>query len=244
MQTVRIQTTQNINIDYEVAGLGERMVAYLIDAGGFIILLIAFAYIFADMHIKKWGLGIEIIIWMGLYVLYDLVAEVFFNGQSAGKKVMKIRVISIDGARPGIGQYFARWLFRIIDTGLTLGMCSIISIAVTENKQRVGDIVAGTTIIKTNVSSDSPGLNFEPVEAGYRPVFFEVSQLSDIQIALISEVLNNFLKTANESVLSKMADKVRSYLSLDESSVMGDYQLLLTVIKDYNSLHTFSTLHN
>ena len=71
------------------------------------------------------------------------------NGQSVGKRILKIKVISLDGSQPSIGQYFIRWLFRLVDFALTAQVGGLICVAVSKNKQRIGDIVAGTTLIKT-----------------------------------------------------------------------------------------------
>ena len=120
MQTIRITTTQNIDIDYEVAGLGERIVAYIIDMAMFAVIIIATLIAIGVVGGMRRGgsdiwIGVLFVIYGALYVFYDLICELSMNGQSVGKKIMKIKVISLDGARPRLGQYLLRWLFRIID---------------------------------------------------------------------------------------------------------------------------------
>src|ERR1700743_3830347 len=121
MQTIRITTSQNIDIDYEVAGLGERILARLIDLAIFVLILILGSFIgsltnlFLDPGV---GLIIILTIYITLFVFYDLLFEVFMNGQSIGKRIMKIKVISLDGGQPRFGQYLLRWLFRIVDFAL------------------------------------------------------------------------------------------------------------------------------
>src|ERR1700761_3724190 len=103
MQTIRITTSQNIDIDYEVAGLGERIVARLIDMGIFILILYAsFIGLAASNMLGGFGAGtiVVIVIYACLFVFYDLICEVFMNGQSVGKRIMKIKVVSLDGSRP------------------------------------------------------------------------------------------------------------------------------------------------
>ncbi|WP_431199245.1 RDD family protein [Mucilaginibacter sp. P25] len=65
-------------------------------------------------------------------VFYDLVAEVFFNGQTIGKYAVKIKVVSINGSRPSFGQFLLRWVFRLVDFGITFGIGALISVAVSE----------------------------------------------------------------------------------------------------------------
>lgn len=185
MQTITVHTTQNIDIDYEVAGLGERIVARLIDYGIFIgagiVLLIVSANLQGD------AIGIAVIILFALFCFYDLLCEMFMNGQSLGKRVMKIRVISLDGARPTFSQYLLRWLFRIVDFGITGQLGGLLCAALTTNVQRIGDVVAGTSLIRTQPRTKMEHLSFAPVENTYEPVFKEVTQLNDKDIVLVSE---------------------------------------------------------
>jgi uncharacterized RDD family membrane protein YckC len=237
MQTIRITTPQNIDIDYETAGLGERIVARLIDYGLFIfIFILGFIIAGAANFMQDSGAGIVviIIIYAALYVFYDLLCEIFMNGQSVGKRVMKIKVISLDGARPTISQYLLRWLFRIVDFTITMDMCALITTAVTENNQRVGDIVAGTTLIKTNPRTQISNIAFMPSNDGYQPVFKEAGQLNDNDVELIHEVINTYIKTGNNIVVYNMALRIKEHLNITPPNGMNDMLFLQTIAKDYN----------
>lgn len=237
MQTIKITTSQNIEIDYEVAGLGERIVARIIDFGIFILILIAgvalaalsgsvmqrvtfFGYAFIGLYIV-WLLGL---------VFYDLVCEVFLNGQSVGKRIMKIKVISLDGARPSFGQYVIRWLFRIVDFLITFQLAGLISVIFTKNKQRIGDLAAGTTLVTTHPRTNVDQIAFEPVTTDYIPVFKEVNQLADRDVVLIHEVI----QSRNQVLIRQMANQIKTHLSI--SSKFDDLYFLETVVKDYNFL--------
>ena len=84
METIQIKTSQNIDIDYPVAGLGERIAAALIDYGMFLIIYILYIIIIATtgFNSKVFSLPILLIIWGVCYVFYDLLCEFFLNGQS------------------------------------------------------------------------------------------------------------------------------------------------------------------
>ena len=152
MQTIRITTSQNIDIDYEVAGLGERILARVIDLGIFFLIFILglfFEGLTSFFTSSGEGAVILITIYAVLFVFYDLIFEVFMNGQSIGKRIMKIKVISLNGARPSVGQYLLRWLFRIVDfLIIEPGLIALVVAAVSEKPQRIGDIVAGTMLIR------------------------------------------------------------------------------------------------
>lgn len=235
MQTVTVHTTQNIDIDYEVAGLGERILAHLIDLGFFIAFFIVAAIFAMSADSKAFSIG-TLIVCVATYALYDLLCEIFLNGQSFGKRIMKIKVISLNGGRPSISQYFLRWLFRIVDMTLTSGVCALICVAVSFKKQRVGDIVAGTTLIKTEPRTKMDNLIFKPTLADYTPIFNTVTQLTDNDIALIHEVIANFKKTGNTVLIYNMATRIKQHLAITPPEHMEDFKFLQTIIADYSHL--------
>ena len=235
MEVITVHTTQNIDIDYEVGGLGERILAYLIDLAIFIALLIIGAIV-ATNFLSQSGSAAMFII-MGLMLLfYDLVCESFFNGQSAGKHVMKIRVISLDGTRPKFSQFLLRWLFRLIDFSLTSWLAGIISIIVTGKGQRIGDLVAGTVVIRTVPRTKVNNIIFTVTDNSYQPVFLQAAQLKDKDIGLIHEVIENYFKTGNNVAVYKTADRIREYLMISLPPNMNSMQFLQTIIKDYSHI--------
>jgi len=241
MQTINITTSQNIDIDYEVAGLGERILARLIDLA--IFFLIFFLGFFIGglanwfTHNNDVTVGIIVVIYGVLFVFYDLIFEIFMNGQSVGKRIMKIKVISLDGGQPRVGQYFMRWLFRIVDFLLTWpGLVALIAAAVNEKTQRVGDIVAGTILIRTSPRTQINNIVFMPTYDGYQPVFKEAGQLNDKDIELIHEIINAYMKTGNNVVVYNMALRVKEHLNVTPPNGMNDMLFLQTIIKDYNHI--------
>ncbi|MCC8425201.1 RDD family protein [Mucilaginibacter sp. UR6-11] len=236
MQTIRITTSQNIDIDYELAGLGERMLAWLIDFAIFFSIAVMCFVIAGSVgrSFRDIGWIAALIAYILLFVFYDLICEIFMNGQSIGKRSMKIKVISLDGGQASVGQYFLRWIFRIIDFTLTSGACAIISASVTKNGQRVGDIVAGTILIRTEPRTLIDAIAFAPHKEDYVPIFNEVTQLRDKDIVLIHEVLTSYIKSGNTVILHNTAVKLRQLLKI--SAPMDDMVFLQTLVRDYNHL--------
>jgi uncharacterized RDD family membrane protein YckC len=149
MQSIRIQTSQMIELEYELAGVGDRLVAYILD----LLLYAAYSLVIGFLNsqfdwIKGWA---SALITSMPILFYQLICEVYLNGQSMGKRVRNIRVISLDGAQPRLGQYLLRWLFRIVDDMISSGALAVISISVSRNAQRIGDLVAGTTVVRTRL---------------------------------------------------------------------------------------------
>ena len=235
METIKVNTSQHVDIDYPVAGLGERIAARLIDLAAFFGLYILF--ILLGVLIRTETVFFILLIILGvLYVFYNLICEVFMDGQSLGKRLMKIKVISIDGSQASIGQYFIRWLFRLVDFALTAQIGGLIAVAVSENKQRIGDMVAGTTLIKTVPRTNSEHIAFHPSEEEYTPVFKNADLMSDRDIELVHEVILTYYKTFNTDLIYTMSAKVAGHLSVSIPQGMNELNFLTTIIKDYNHL--------
>lgn len=238
METIKINTSQHIEIDYPVAGLGERVAAYLIDLAMFLVIyffsIIALAIIGIESTLENSSIVIMVIIFAVCYVFYDLLCEVIFNGQSLGKKLLKIKVVSLDGGQASMGQYFMRWVFRIVDFSLTANLLGFISVAVSEKKQRIGDLVAGTTLIRTVPATKMEHIAFHPVEdETYEPLFANVSLLSDRDIELIHEVVRTYYTTRNAQLIYQMAAKVSGHLAVNIPEGMNEMQFLKTISSDY-----------
>lgn len=238
METIQIKTSQNIDIDYPVAGLGERIAAALIDYLMFLIIYILYIIIISatGFNSKVFSLPILVLIFGLFYVFYDLLCEIFFNGQSLGKKIMKIKVISLTGAQATLGQYFLRWIFRIVDVTLTAGLGGVVCVAVSDKKQRIGDIVAGTTLIKTTPRTQFNHIAFKPVAQNYIPIFNNANLLSDRDIELVHEVLNTYYTTGNTAIVYQMAAKIKLHIGVKIPNEMDELDFLKTVILDYNCL--------
>jgi len=244
MQIVKITTSQNIDIDYEVAGLGDRVLARIVDMGVFmgVTYILYFVCIFFFFAVFQDGvnasLPVALIVMAVIYslviIFYDLVAEVFFNGQSIGKHALKIRVVNVNGARPTLGQFLLRWVFRLVDFGLTLGIGALISVAVSDKKQRIGDIVAGTTLVKTTPRTELKDLFFAPPDEDYEPVFSGVGTLTDADITLVHEVIASFKSTGNSQLVYNMAMRIKDHMGIDIPAGMNEFDFLKAIVKDYN----------
>jgi uncharacterized RDD family membrane protein YckC len=235
MNTIQITTSQNIDVEYDLASLGERIAGYIIDV---LIIIAYFIIVFFTATYTHFfnGENYWVFIILSLPALfYDLACEVLLNGQSIGKKVMKIKVISIDGGQPSFGQYVLRWLFRMIDFTFTNNLCALISVAVSEKKQRVGDMVAGTTLIKTQARTNFQQTIYTPTpDINYTVFFPDVINLSDKDMQLIKEVTIQIKRTGNNYLAYHAAEKIKQLLNVQTN--LEPAHFLQVVIADYNYL--------
>ncbi|OQD42631.1 hypothetical protein BUL40_08870 [Croceivirga radicis] len=235
MGNLQINTTQNVNLNYKIVSLGERIVAFLID--GFILYLYAIlvnligdmiGYIYKDGWTQRGLVALIFLPAMG----YSLFMHSLFNGRTVGKMLLKMRVVRFDGTPVHWSNYLVRWMLRLVDIWLFVGSIGILSILFTERRQRLGDAAAGTVVISTKNKTKVSHTILEDVTDDYEPTFTNVTMLTDKDIRLIKETFLIAKKNNDYKTLTALRVKVDSIL--DTKSNLYDLQYIDTVLKDYN----------
>lgn len=232
MDTIRIRTTQNVDIDYEPASIGDRILATLLDYLFFLAYFILLAVI--GGMTQGFGGSIAFFIILALPVLfYDLVCEAAMQGQSFGKMIMKIKVVMLDGTPPAFSAYLVRWLLRLVDTRLFTGAVALLAILFSEKGQRLGDMAAGTTVIKLKQKVQLRDTILIQTRPEYKITYPEVEKLSDADIHIIKEILRMGLQSGNFSAIEKCAAKTKATMGINPT--LPPVQFLQTVLMDYST---------
>lgn len=235
MSNLQINTTQNVNLDYKIVGIGERIVAFLLD--GFILYLYAvlvqligdaIGYVFKDSWTQ---IGLVGLIFLPA-MCYSLLMHSLFNGRTVGKMLMQIRVVRLDGTPVHWSHLLVRWMLRLVDIWLFFGSVGILSILFTDKKQRLGDAAAGTVVISTKNNIRVSHTILEEVEETYVPTFLNVTLLTDKDVRLIKETYQLAKRSGDYKTMKMLRDRVEGLLGSDSS--LYDKQYIDTVIKDYN----------
>ena len=238
MNTISITTSQNIEVEYTLGSLGDRILGRIID--GFVLAAYAFA-LAAIIGFGNIGDYLTSNYWMIIVlvfpvVFYDLVCEMAFNGQSVGKKVMGIKVISLSGEQPSFSQYLVRWLLRLVDFSFSGSLVALIMVAVSDKKQRLGDLAAGTVLVKTQPRTSFEETIYVPTtENTYTVVYPEVANLRDHDVQLVREVISSVYKSQNYQVALQAQAKLEEVLGI-RSRHEQPMDFLRTVLADYNYL--------
>lgn len=240
MYKIKVNTTQNVSIEYEAASVGDRILATLIDAlivYGYLIALFTFALNISDAldtSLSEESAIVLIIVFFVIpYLLYDLVSEIFMNGQTIGKKQRNIRVIRLDGRQATLGDYLLRWLLRPLDM-MFFGSVAVIFVSANGKGQRIGDVAANTAVVKIRAMSIDKDLTLLEHNDLYVPQFLQVSLLSDTDINIIREAILVYKKNKDAQILEKVAQKTKQVLQINSKA--EDLELLETVVKDYTYL--------
>lgn len=241
MQTIEIKTTQNVVIEHELAPVGSRILAWIIDTiilSVFIWLHVIIFYMVMDSRRSTDTAMVCMMIYLILvFILYNPICEIFFNGQSIGKRALNIRAIKLDRSRSDFQSFLIRGIFRMIDINLCLGSLAFIFISSSPKRQRLGDMLAHTAVVKTESSFGlqlSDLLNIDDIQK-YTPVFPQVKMLHDEDIITIRLVLERFRNHPNKGhheALNSLVFKLLELLEIDNTN-MSQETFLKTLVKDY-----------
>ncbi|SHG35596.1 Uncharacterized membrane protein YckC, RDD family [Flavobacterium fluvii] len=241
MSELSIQTTQNVVINFKAASVGERMLASLLDLLIKVAYIIVVAYVFFNLlgisnilnRVDMWSRISIIILFFFPVMIYSVTLESIFEGQTIGKKLIKIKVVKIDGYQAGFGDYLIRWLFRIVENNMLGGLIGLVAMLVSSKTQRMGDMAAGTAIItlKNNISIDHTIL--EEIGDAYVPIYPLVIKLSDNDMRIIKDTFQIAEKKGDDETIEKLSKKIESVTGIKNQSG-NEIDFIKTVLKDYN----------
>ena len=229
-----VDTPENIDFNYQIAGLGSRFLAAAIDSliigvVQVLITLILFAIAGFDLSDTATGLiiaGLSLIgfgILWGYYILFDLV----WRGQSPGKRVLKIRVVRADGSVLTLTESIIRNLIRLIDFLPAFYGVGVVTMFINENTRRLGDLAARTLVVYEH---EQVGLDSLARESKMRRVSeieidealadpdvadLPLDRLNETDLALIEDFLRRHRDlTISRSLTRRMIDMVEKRLEI------------------------------
>lgn len=227
--SVLVHTSQHVTLEYQPASVGDRMLATLVDYGVFIVWAIILGLL--SQSLKGTSFVSPLIVglfYLGPIVFYDLLCEYLLNGQSVGKIALNIRVVMLDGSQPGLGAYLLRWVLRIVESGaFFFGIIPIITVAANGRGQRLGDIAAGTTVVKVKSSVSLDDVLTQPTRENYQVQFHEVRQLTDHDISVVQKVL----RRGDAWAVSETAERVKEVTGI--TTTLDSRAFLQQIITDY-----------
>jgi uncharacterized membrane protein SpoIIM required for sporulation/uncharacterized RDD family membrane protein YckC len=216
-ETTRLATPENIELEFRLAGPGSRLLALLLDwlisgalyTGLIVILVLAgFSFRMADTT-SAW---LSMLVFLAFFLIrwgYYLFFEVRLRGQTPGKRALGIRVVREGGLPVGIPQSLIRNLLRIVDSFpqplcIVGGVCAL----ATRRGQRLGDLAAGTIVIRERFRRRAEAPADSVRSAGWvsrleqglsrTPVVLPRGQVSIGQIALIEEYFRRVSRLGDE----------------------------------------------
>ncbi len=264
MKKLQIKTAQNVNINFTMANVGQRMLAFATDN------IIKFAYLYLIVNVFDFKLieqdfvgdgwtikAISVLILVPV-TFYSLYSEILMDGQTIGKKLLKIKVINIDGFKPSSTDHLIRWFLRVIDFNFfslvfvyidSLGLrneevllvlifligklVGFLLILFTNKNQRFGDIMANTVVVYLKDDTKFSETILENIRENYQPTYPAVIKLSDNDARIIKDTFKTAKKFNDYKTLIKLCSKIQEVTGIT-SRGNSDKEFIDTVLKDYN----------
>ncbi|PQJ81739.1 RDD family protein [Polaribacter glomeratus] len=264
MKTLQIKTAQNVNINFTVATVFQRLSAFALDN------VVKFAYFYFSNKLfgfsmlddslngDGWTIKAVEVLFLIPITFYSLYSEILMDGQTIGKRLLKLKVINIDGFKPSITDYIMRWFLRVVDFNLFLLLFVYVAslglndqyvllvviflfgklvgfflILFTNKSQRFGDIIANTIVITLKDDVKFSQTILEDIQFDYKPTYANVIKLSDNDLRIIKETYKTAVKHSDFKTLIKLRSKILEVTDI-KSIHKSDLEFIDTVLKDYN----------
>lgn len=245
MKTISFTTSQFVTIDYELASPIYRAVAAFLDLIFLCIYFMIASYIISmnlfdpDFNSVQNRFSVLTIFLIRLpWLLYSPVIEYLTNGRSLGKLIMGIRVVKSNGETAGLREYFTRWIFRIVDIWAGgFGFLALLVSGTTEKRQRIGDIMADTVVIRvkdTQMYGLKDVLSIKNSD-NHVPTYPNAIRFSDEDMLLIKNTIlrvQRYPNQANKDFAIELANETARLIGLPETPAKK-MEFLKTVLQDY-----------
>jgi uncharacterized RDD family membrane protein YckC len=228
LNRVKSQTPESVELEFVLAGLGNRIYALIIDyliwSSILLIILLIWGFVFLQVDwlqstpVRQWVWAIQLLILFLVYIGYFVVFETLWRGQTPGKRYVKIRVIREDGRNVGIQQSILRSLLRPIDDLFCLGFFFIIF---SKQEKRLGDLVAGTILIQEGQAVTNQNITISSAATKLVDRLIETGKIAAItpdQFATIRKYLYRYPAldpTTRDSVSDRLSRQLLQRIELE-----------------------------
>lgn len=238
MKTIEISTTQNVTIEYQLANIGKRILAFVLDLIVVWGAILGFFIVYSAIDPgNQYIFYFQYLVMFPIFFFYTLCLEILMDGQTIGKRVLKIKVVKLNGKAASFSDYLTRWSLRMVDIYFSVGSIACFLISSSNLSQRFGDLLSGTVVINLNLDTQitlSSLMNLQKLE-NYEPRFSAIKNFDEEDIIIIKntlELVNKYPNKAHQEAFLAVVEKVREQLQYTEN-IPDNTVFLKTCIKDY-----------
>lgn len=167
----RLVTPEAVELQFETAGLGSRTLAVLIDLaiqGVMVVVASIPLFVLADAGGSATaGIVVALVVVSVILLGYPIAFETLWRGRTPGKAALGLRVVTTDGAPIRFRHAAVRGFLTLVDLYLTSGAGAVLSMLFTRDSQRLGDLAAGTLVLRQRTGAQAPAPVSFPVPPGY-----------------------------------------------------------------------------
>lgn len=230
MNTITINTPQNVALDYAVAGLGRRIVAFLID----LLVLAAYGtlvgYIVNSMPGEWSPLAVGNLLFLPIF-FYSLFMNVVFGGRTVGKFALKMKVVKIDGTPVHLSDLSILWLLRLVDIWAVSPAVGVLCISFSDHNQRLGGIASDTVVIDIRKLTHISHTVLENISDNHDVTYHVVDQLTDEQVNEIKTIYEQIKESRDYHSLKMLRQRCEELLQITTTQKDGIF--IQTLLADY-----------
>lgn len=236
LRQTHFRTPESVELEFTLGGIGNRTLALILDylLWGLLLTLTYVAWALAispltealdsllnvgSGTIGRWLLAVTILLAFAIYVGYFTFFELLWRGQTPGKRFARVRVVDDSGRPPNLQQAALRALLRPIDD---LAFIGFFAIALGKQEKRLGDMVAGTIVIRDRGRVPETTITTTPDAQSLVPQLLEaanVAALTPQDFAIVRQYLQRrqeLFPQARIEVCRQLAHYVKDAIALEE----------------------------
>ncbi|HTW84832.1 MAG TPA: RDD family protein [Candidatus Sulfotelmatobacter sp.] len=236
-RTVDVRTGEAVAIRYELAGVGSRFLAVMLDLLAQIAIVAAVVIVLAffgssqpthrlgvaDRALRAWEIAIVVAFLFAVFFGWFIIFETWWSGRTPGKRALGLRVVRDGGFPVDLGSVAIRNLVRVIEFSFGFYAISALSALISKENKRLGDFAAGTIVVRERAAA-APDLDAYLDHNAALPA----TGLRDDDRLLIERFLARragLEPTARWRLASRIAAKVRPtliapYANLDDEALL------------------------
>jgi uncharacterized RDD family membrane protein YckC len=234
MAAIKVPTSFNIDLEFEIPEFYRRLVALLIDVlVQFIYLKIAweiFTSIASNYNSNNVDAGHDLsaigMLFFLPVMIYHIVLEVTMNGQSIGKKIMGIRVVHENGGKSSIGQLMIRWLLRVSDLWIVMLLFLLLAAPYLRDAETIFVTIAGCAFLLTDiilVISSAKSQRLGDMLA--HTIIIRTARQANIEETIFQEVADSYIPSFPQ--IMQLSDRDINAIKsiLETARKKGDYDM-------------------
>jgi len=250
MATINFESSQYVDVEFTLANTGQRLLASFIDMVVFIIyFIIIFAFLGDQLLLHQFNYAdfFYLLLIKLPWILYNPICEYFMNGQTIGKYMVGIRIVTLNGERPTLKEVFTRWIFKgdfiwispdiLMYLWFAMGIMGAGVISLTKHNQRLADILAGTICIKlkgNDVYRLSDVLAIKDLST-HEVKYPQVTRFTDEDMMMIKNTIIRLRQNPNPETIKfgrELCDETARLIGIEEVQ-KNRLAFLETVLQDY-----------
>jgi uncharacterized RDD family membrane protein YckC len=243
-----IDTPENVEFSYQVAGIGSRFLAALVDTSIIMVAMVVAQFslwaLFSTRwgallmsRLAGWGVAAFVLVTFAIFWGYYIVFEMAWNGQTPGKRWIGLRVIKVNGYPISLVDSTIRNLVRVVDFLPAYYGLGVITMFANAQARRLGDFAAGTVVVKERKEVTLESLTASPALARSGGPEDEsrripnLDRLDSTQLEVVRDYLARRYELADaEGLAGKIADPLAAQLDYDWRAVWPSADRFLTAL--------------